>query len=228
MAVVRAVSQPPTVRSTTPPWFAPIPQAPPALVRNRPFLPLRACPAPPRRYVSRDPEMAQTLLDQRQSGKQLLLITNRWPGPAWLCAAGCGWMASCLGGNNTFGCSPLLLCPPSLHSDYHYTHRMMSFAYDTFMPPGQTWRDLFDMVRVCRGCEGGRGGGVRGGCGHTHWQREYPAPPPRTSASFTAPPPGRPPCLPLLPGDCQRPQARLLHFLHVAVRGRRGLHAMGY
>lgn len=27
--------------------------------------------------MSRDPEMAQTLLDQRQSGKQLLLITNR-------------------------------------------------------------------------------------------------------------------------------------------------------
>lgn len=39
----------------------------------------------PERYVSRDPEMAQTLLDQRQSGKALLLITNRcagcWEGP---------------------------------------------------------------------------------------------------------------------------------------------------
>jgi len=23
---------------------------------------------------------------------------------------------------------------------------MMSFAYDPFMPEGQTWRDLFDMV----------------------------------------------------------------------------------
>ena len=31
----------------------------------------------PARYVSRDPEMAQTLLDQRQAGKALLLITNR-------------------------------------------------------------------------------------------------------------------------------------------------------
>ncbi|KAI3433722.1 hypothetical protein D9Q98_003530 [Chlorella vulgaris] len=63
----------------------------------------------PAAYVSRDPEMVQTLLDQRQSGKQLLLITN---------------------------------------SDYHYTHRMMSFAYDCFLPEGQTWRDLFDMVIV--------------------------------------------------------------------------------
>ena len=53
--------------------------------------------------------MLQALLDQRQSGKQLLLITN---------------------------------------SDYHYTHRMMSFAYDCFLPEGQTWRDLFDMVSV--------------------------------------------------------------------------------
>ncbi len=35
----------------------------------------------PERYVSRDPEMAQTLLDQRQAGKALLLITNRC---AWL------------------------------------------------------------------------------------------------------------------------------------------------
>ncbi|PRW58251.1 5 -nucleotidase domain-containing 4 isoform X1 isoform A [Chlorella sorokiniana] len=63
----------------------------------------------PERYVSRDPEMAQTLLDQRQAGKALLLITN---------------------------------------SDYHYTHRMMSYAYDCFLPEGQTWRDLFDMVIV--------------------------------------------------------------------------------
>lgn len=52
--------------------------------------------------------MAQTLLDQKDSGKMLLLITN---------------------------------------SDYEYTHRMMSFAYDRFLPQGMTWRDLFDMVR---------------------------------------------------------------------------------
>ncbi len=30
----------------------------------------------PERYVELDPEMAQTLLDQKDSGKQLLLITN--------------------------------------------------------------------------------------------------------------------------------------------------------
>lgn len=39
--------------------------------------------------------MAQALMDQRDSGKQLLLITN---------------------------------------SDYQYTNRMMSFAYDRFLP----------------------------------------------------------------------------------------------
>ena len=31
----------------------------------------------PERFVELDPEMAQTLMDQRDSGKQLLLITNR-------------------------------------------------------------------------------------------------------------------------------------------------------
>ncbi len=34
------------------------------------------------------------------------------------------------------------------NSDYHYTNKMMSFAYNRFMPPGSTWRDLFDMVGV--------------------------------------------------------------------------------
>lgn len=32
------------------------------------------------------------------------------------------------------------------NSDYHYTNKMMSFAYNRFMPHGSTWRDLFDMV----------------------------------------------------------------------------------
>ena len=78
-----------------------------------------------------DPEMARTLLDQRDSGKQLLLITN---------------------------------------SDYEYTDRMMSFAYNRFLPHGMKWRELFDMVGwglghratgvyVVRGC---CGIGVRG------------------------------------------------------------------
>ena len=52
--------------------------------------------------------MAQTLLDQKDSGKMLLLITN---------------------------------------SDYQYTERMMSYAYDRFLPEGMKWRDLFDTVR---------------------------------------------------------------------------------
>ncbi|KAF8069710.1 DTX44 [Scenedesmus sp. PABB004] len=63
----------------------------------------------PERFVEPDPEMAATLLDQKQAGKMLLLITN---------------------------------------SDYEYTSRMMAFAYDPFLPPGTTWRDLFDMVIV--------------------------------------------------------------------------------
>ena len=34
------------------------------------------------------------------------------------------------------------------NSDYLYTNKMMSFAYNRFMPPGKTWRDLFDMVSL--------------------------------------------------------------------------------
>ena len=52
--------------------------------------------------------------------------------------------------------TPLLIHPPSSHlsllplSDYEYTNKMMSFAYDRFLPEGMKWRDLFDMV-----CGGG-------------------------------------------------------------------------
>ncbi len=42
------------------------------------------------------------------------------------------------------------------NSDYQYTQRMMSYAYDEFLPDGKTWRDLFDMVATrcccCCGC----------------------------------------------------------------------------
>lgn len=40
------------------------------------------------------------------------------------------------------------------NSDYLYTNKMMSFAYNRFMPPGKTWRDLFDMV--CHPCAAGK------------------------------------------------------------------------
>lgn len=33
------------------------------------------------------------------------------------------------------------------NSDYEYTNKMMSYAYNPFLPPGMKWRDLFDMVR---------------------------------------------------------------------------------
>ncbi|GJP53678.1 hypothetical protein CLOM_g12835 [Closterium sp. NIES-68] len=34
------------------------------------------------------------------------------------------------------------------NSDYQYTHRMMTHAFDRFLPEGMTWRSLFDMVIV--------------------------------------------------------------------------------
>ena len=54
--------------------------------------------------------MARALLDMKDGGKVLLLITN---------------------------------------SDHEYTDKMMSFAYDRYLPEGMVWRDLFDMVS-CR------------------------------------------------------------------------------
>lgn len=63
----------------------------------------------PARYVELDPEAPQALLDQRDAGKRLLLITN---------------------------------------SDWTYTQALMHYAFDPFLPPGATWRDLFDLVIV--------------------------------------------------------------------------------
>ncbi len=77
----------------------------------------------PGSYIESHPYTAQALLDMRQAGKQLLLITN---------------------------------------SDWHYTSKMMSYAYDRWLPGQMTWRDLFDMVRrVCVCVCGGGGGGAR-------------------------------------------------------------------
>jgi 5' nucleotidase family len=36
------------------------------------------------------------------------------------------------------------------NSDFAYTDKMMSFAYDEYLPDGKTWRDLFDMVWCAR------------------------------------------------------------------------------
>ncbi len=65
--------------------------------------------ANPERYVLIDPETAEALMDQRDSGKRLMLITN---------------------------------------SDWAYTRSMMSYAFDRFMPKGQSWRALFDVLLV--------------------------------------------------------------------------------
>ncbi len=35
------------------------------------------------------------------------------------------------------------------NSDFMYTNKMMSYAYDEYLPEGKTWRDLFDMVGHC-------------------------------------------------------------------------------
>ncbi|MGV8041200.1 MAG: HAD-IG family 5'-nucleotidase [Thermoanaerobaculaceae bacterium] len=60
-------------------------------------------------YVDRDAETVLALLDQRESGKKLVLITN---------------------------------------SDWAYTSRIMSYAFNPFLPDGTTWRTLFELVIV--------------------------------------------------------------------------------
>ncbi len=63
--------------------------------------------ADPDAFVEVDPEVPLALLDQKASGKRLVLITN---------------------------------------SEWPYTRDMMSYAFDRFLPPGQTWRSLFEIV----------------------------------------------------------------------------------
>jgi len=65
--------------------------------------------AAPDAYVERDADLALALLDQREAGKRLMLITN---------------------------------------SDWGYTDRMLSYALDSLLPRGTTWRDLFELVVV--------------------------------------------------------------------------------
>jgi hypothetical protein len=47
-------------------------------------------PQAPEKFVAPDPEMAATLLDQKEAGKMLLLITNRWVGVVCVCVWGGG------------------------------------------------------------------------------------------------------------------------------------------
>ncbi len=65
--------------------------------------------ADPQRFVVLDPETPLALLDMREAGKKLLLITN---------------------------------------SEWQYTHDMMSYAFDRFLPEGMKWRELFDVIIV--------------------------------------------------------------------------------
>jgi HAD superfamily 5'-nucleotidase-like hydrolase len=63
--------------------------------------------ADPDRFIELDPDVPLTLLDQKNAGKRLLLVTNS------------GWA---------------------------HTRSMLAYAFDRFLPSGQTWRDLFDLV----------------------------------------------------------------------------------
>ena len=63
----------------------------------------------PDRFVELDEELPRTLLDLKDAGKKLLLITN---------------------------------------SEWSYTHPMMAYAFDRFLPKGKTWKSLFDLVFV--------------------------------------------------------------------------------
>ncbi|XP_020268828.1 cytosolic purine 5'-nucleotidase-like isoform X1 [Asparagus officinalis] len=63
--------------------------------------------AEPEWFVKPDTELPFALLNQKEAGKRLLLITN---------------------------------------SDYHYTNKMMHYAFNRFLPNDMTWRDLFDIT----------------------------------------------------------------------------------
>jgi HAD superfamily 5'-nucleotidase-like hydrolase len=65
--------------------------------------------ANPEPYIVLDPQAPLALLDQLQSGKRLMLISN---------------------------------------SEWPYAKRIMSYAFDRYLGPDRTWRDLFELVIV--------------------------------------------------------------------------------
>lgn len=65
--------------------------------------------ADPDRFIIPEPGIVETLRDQRDAGKQLMLITN---------------------------------------SEWSYASRVMELAVDAHLAPGESWRDLFDVVIV--------------------------------------------------------------------------------
>ncbi len=65
--------------------------------------------ADPARFVEDDPETALTLLDQKNAGKKLMLVTN---------------------------------------SEWAYANAMMQYAVGRFLPEGDSWRSLFDVIVV--------------------------------------------------------------------------------
>lgn len=101
----------------------------------------------PAKYVERDPAMARTLLDQREAvcWHMLLQSQHAWRPSSWCTCLPCS--------RDEYFCllqgKILMLIT---NSDFNYTQKMMSFAYDAFLPAGKTWRDLFDMVRPLLCC----------------------------------------------------------------------------
>ena len=65
--------------------------------------------ADPGRFIDLDPDAALALLDQKRSGKRLMLISN---------------------------------------AEWEYAREIMAFAFDPYLEPGMTWRDLFELVIV--------------------------------------------------------------------------------
>jgi HAD superfamily 5'-nucleotidase-like hydrolase len=63
-------------------------------------------------FVIEDAEIPLTLLDQKNAGKKLLLITD---------------------------------------SEWEFVGKIMAYAFDSHLPTGMTWRDLFDLVIVSAG-----------------------------------------------------------------------------
>ena len=105
----------------------------------------------------RDPDIARTLLDQREAVRCLAAL---------LPAAVCLYVQHAFINKRTlqhFACvhcraeaqgKTLLLIT---NSDFNYTDKLMRYSFDPYLPEGFSWRDLFDMVRhdpaylvVCR------------------------------------------------------------------------------
>ena len=97
----------------------------------------------------RDPDIARTLLDQREAVRLQPGCISAWS----LCSCRISYQyasfsTSNLGtvhqacGNDAQGKTLLLIT----NSDFNYTDKLMRYSFDPYLPEGFSWRDLFDMV----------------------------------------------------------------------------------